>query len=57
MKCSKEDNLLMKRILITGGSGTVGASFIEHYQEKYEFFSQPKRKNAGFPKRQFPTSK
>ena len=29
----------MKKILITGGSGTVGSSFIEKYYNKYVFFS------------------
>ena len=29
----------MKKVFITGGSGTVGSSFIEQYSGKYEFFS------------------
>lgn len=29
----------MKNIFITGGSGTVGSSFIELYQDQYNFFS------------------
>lgn len=29
----------MKKIFITGGSGTVGTSFIKQYYDKYQFFS------------------
>ena len=29
----------MKRVLITGGSGSLGRSFIKEYYDKYEFFS------------------
>ena len=29
----------MKKILITGGTGTVGKSFISMYYEKYNFIS------------------
>lgn len=29
----------MKKVFITGGSGTVGSSFIEAYQDRYQFFS------------------
>lgn len=48
----------MKRILITGGSGTVGASFIEHYQGKYEFFSYSRNEKMQVSlKRQFPDIK
>jgi len=45
----------VKRILITGGSGTIGASFIERYQEKYEFFSYSRNEKMQVSlKRQFP---
>ena len=37
----------MEKIFITGGSGTVGMSFIEQYYEKYKFFSYSRNeKNA-----------
>ena len=29
----------MKRILITGGAGTVGSSFIKEYYNNYEFYN------------------
>ena len=29
----------MKKVLITGGSGTVGSSFIEQYYDQYEFYN------------------
>ena len=29
----------MKKILITGGSGTIGSSFIKNYYDDYKFFS------------------
>ena len=29
----------MKKIFITGGSGTIGTSFIKKYYNKYHFFS------------------
>ena len=29
----------MKKVLITGGSGTVGSSFIKNYYDDYKFYS------------------
>ena len=29
----------MKKVLITGGSGTVGSSFIEQYYNEYQFYN------------------
>ena len=29
----------MKKVFITGGSGTVGEAFIQKYQTEYEFYS------------------
>ena len=29
----------MKKVLITGGTGTVGSAFIQKYYNKYQFFS------------------
>ena len=29
----------MKKIFLTGGSGTVGKAFIKKYYEKYKFYS------------------
>lgn len=45
----------MKKIFITGGSGTVGSSFIELYQDHYQFFSYSRNEKMQVAlKRQFP---
>lgn len=46
----------MKKIFITGGSGTVGSSFIEKYQEKYKFYSYSRNEKMQVSlKRRFPS--
>ena len=45
----------MKKIFITGGSGTVGTSFIEQYHGKYKFFSYSRNEKMQVSlKRKFP---
>ena len=45
----------MKKILITGGSGTVGTSLIDQYQGKYKFYSYSRNEKMQVSlKRQFP---
>lgn len=45
----------MKKIFITGGSGTVGLSVIELYQDQYQFFSYSRNEKMQVSlKRQFP---
>tara|TARA_B100000787_G_C16191433_1_gene297762 strand:- start:115 stop:1071 length:957 start_codon:yes stop_codon:yes gene_type:complete len=45
----------MEKIFITGGSGTVGMSFIEQYYEKYKFFSYSRNEKMQVSlKRNFP---
>lgn len=43
----------MKRVLITGGSGTVGRAFIETYYERYQFisYSRNEKKQAALKSR------
>ena len=45
----------MKKIFITGGSGTVGSTFIELYKDQYKFFSYSRNEKMQVSlKRQFP---
>ena len=45
----------MKKVFITGGSGTVGSSFIERYRDQYKFFSYSRNEKMQVSlKRQFP---
>lgn len=45
----------MKKIFITGGSGTVGSSFIKLYRDKYQFFSYSRNEKMQVAlKRKFP---
>ena len=45
----------MKKMFITGGSGTVGASIIENYKEKYKFYSYSRNEKMQVSlKRKFP---
>ena len=45
----------MKKIFITGGSGTVGTSFIEQYHSEYKFFSYSRNEKMQVSlKRKFP---
>jgi UDP-N-acetylglucosamine 4,6-dehydratase/5-epimerase len=45
----------MKKVFITGGSGTVGMAFIELYYEKYKFFCYSRNEKMQVSlKRQFP---
>ena len=45
----------MKKIFITGGSGTVGSTFIELYRDQYQFFSYSRNEKMQVSlKRQFP---
>ena len=45
----------MEKIFITGGSGTVGMSFIEQYYDKYKFFSYSRNEKMQVSlKRNFP---
>ena len=45
----------MKKIFITGGSGTVGSSFIEQYQGEYKFYSYSRNEKMQVSlKRKFP---
>ena len=45
----------MKKVFITGGSGTVGSSFIEQYQGKYKFYSYSRNEKMQVSlKRKFP---
>lgn len=36
---STTDQMMRRRVLITGGSGTVGQAFIQRYQADYEFYN------------------
>jgi len=45
----------MKKVLITGGSGTIGKAFIERYQGKYEFYNMSRNEGSQAQlKRDFP---
>ena len=45
----------MEKVFVTGGSGTVGSSFIEHKYEKYEFMSYSRNEKMQVAlKRRFP---
>jgi UDP-N-acetylglucosamine 4,6-dehydratase len=45
----------MKKIFITGGSGTVGSAFIEHYYDMYKFYSFSRNEKMQVAlKRRFP---
>ena len=35
----------MKRVLITGGTGTVGTAFIKKYYSKYKFYNVSRNEN------------
>ena len=48
----------MKKVLITGGAGTIGKAFIKRYQNKFKFYNMSR--NEGFQaqlKREFPEVK
>ena len=45
----------MKKIFITGGSGTIGSSFIKKYYNKFSFLSYSRNEKMQVSlKRQFP---
>lgn len=44
----KMDKKLMKKVLITGGSGTVGAAFIDAYYDQYYFYSYSQNEQKQF---------
>ena len=45
----------IKKILITGGSGTIGKAFIKRYQDKFKFYNMSRGEGAQSQlKREFP---
>lgn len=48
----------MKKVLITGGSGTIGRAFIKEYSDKYEFYNYSRNeKNIFELSKDFPNTK
>jgi len=47
----------MKRVLITGGAGTIGRAFIKRYQDKYKFYNMSRNESSQAQlKKEFPES-
>ena len=45
----------LKKILITGGAGTIGKAFIKRYQDKYKFYNMSRNEGSQAQlKREFP---